>query len=514
MSLPNSKRQKLESWVVEDGALFWPCGSASDKFAVFDLDSTLVQPISGSKYATNAKDWTWLELKDNPFSRSLSSASNQRSTVVPDRLKLLHNDGFRIVVVTNQAGVSSGNTSEDEVKQRCEDVAKQSGVPISFCVSTDKNRFRKPSPMLLSTFIERWNLTDRGTIAPINLEQSFYVGDAAGRAATKDHSDCDLHFALSCAMWLTHPVPAGSLVSSASVLSSSSSSAAHVILAKPQLPLDACISSLFELPSTATPVLHSILQRMCPSWQSASVSASTSAPAHLFRFFTPEVFFGSKSTVPQQAPSIFTQLKSREGKRASVLHAIHGVLESMLSPSSSSAFKAPKAKKPTGAPVQPKLFDESMLRSLHQYMLKLEGSNAPALPVDAQRVVDWIRAQLKLERGASLPPVCLILSGCPGTGKSTLARALEQHHGFVRVCQDLLKTRPKCEAAVQDALKSNKSVVIDRTHPKTTDRDSFIDIARRHSWSSITPHCSQFVFGRGKSVWCIAANFSGHRTAS
>ena len=80
---------------------------------------------------------------------------------------------------------------------------------------------------------------------------------------------------------------------------------------------------------------------------------------------------------------------------------------------------------------------------------------------------------------AQQPQVVLVLVGLPGAGKSTLCAALERRcpGRFVRVCQDLLKSRPKCEKATREALAAGRSAVIDRTNLDAKQRESWVAIA-------------------------------------
>ena len=81
----------------------------------------------------------------------------------------------------------------------------------------------------------------------------------------------------------------------------------------------------------------------------------------------------------------------------------------------------------------------------------------------------------------------ILLIGLPGSGKSTFSRALEEGmpYKFVRINQDELKTRKRCQAKVQAILdnKSNKTnhpcIVIDRCNFDAQQRLTWLDIARR-----------------------------------
>lgn len=102
-------------------------------------------------------------------------------------LRWLHNAGFRVFVVTNQAAISRGLMSaaiiEDIHSRMITSITSQGGRidEIRYCPhdSHDNCQCRKPKPGMLLDLAEKWQ---------IDLSTSYMVGDAwtdiaAGRAA-------------------------------------------------------------------------------------------------------------------------------------------------------------------------------------------------------------------------------------------------------------------------------------------------------------------------------------------
>jgi predicted kinase len=78
-------------------------------------------------------------------------------------------------------------------------------------------------------------------------------------------------------------------------------------------------------------------------------------------------------------------------------------------------------------------------------------------------------------------PRMILLVGIPGSGKSTFADNLVSKSTnpdkFVRISQDQLKTRKKCEKKCREALTDGKIPIIDRCNFNKDQRKHFIDIA-------------------------------------
>ena len=149
------------------------------KIAAFDIDNTVIVTKSGKKFATNAQDWKWFD-----------------ASRVPDKLKQLDKDNYRIVFITNQAGVEKGHTKVGDLKHKFEAMIKELDIPVFVFISTGETHFRKPSTQMWDYFVKNCN---QGV--SIDMQESFYVGDAAGRPKNwavgkpKDFSCADRMFA-------------------------------------------------------------------------------------------------------------------------------------------------------------------------------------------------------------------------------------------------------------------------------------------------------------------------------
>lgn len=74
----------------------------------------------------------------------------------------------------------------------------QLNLPISIYAATSRDKYRKPRNGMWEEMLEDYDLSN----ASLDLEGSFFVGDAAGRLATdggrRDFSCCDRSLPVSC----------------------------------------------------------------------------------------------------------------------------------------------------------------------------------------------------------------------------------------------------------------------------------------------------------------------------
>ncbi|KAK5662120.1 hypothetical protein OQA88_8025 [Cercophora sp. LCS_1] len=154
-----------------NGARDQPAGTKR-KIAAFDLDSTLITPASGKRHSDDAADWKWWHHS------------------VPTRLRELHDEGYQVIILTNQGGLTlhpdpkskapkSQKNRVPAFKQKCSGVLSQLDLPITLYAATAKDIYRKPRTGMWKEMKDDYDLTE----ADIDHENSIFVGDAGGRTA-------------------------------------------------------------------------------------------------------------------------------------------------------------------------------------------------------------------------------------------------------------------------------------------------------------------------------------------
>ncbi|EPB85745.1 hypothetical protein HMPREF1544_07496 [Mucor circinelloides 1006PhL] len=175
-----SPKKSLFKWInaVESVLIAKPSvkETARSKIAAFDLDGTLIATKSGRVFAKDEHDWRWWD------------------PVVPKRIEALHDEGFKIVIFSNQNGLNSDKKVKG-FQYKIESILRQVNSPILVMAAMKKDKYRKPM-----TGMWEW-LEQNNDGVSIDKSQSFYVGDAAGRddgwkpKYKKDHSCGDRKFA-------------------------------------------------------------------------------------------------------------------------------------------------------------------------------------------------------------------------------------------------------------------------------------------------------------------------------
>ncbi|KFY93102.1 hypothetical protein V498_04546 [Pseudogymnoascus sp. VKM F-4517 (FW-2822)] len=175
------------SWEVVEGTLlvarYTPEGSHDEiqksspnetRVAAFDLDSTIIDTKSGIIPNSDPEDWKWWH--DN----------------VVRKIRDVYLDGHQLIIFTNQGNLTTP-TGElgpglESFKRKIEDITQALSVPLIVYTACANDIYRKPRPGM-------WEEMQKALGGAVDLENSYFVGDAAGRE--KDYSDCDRHFSMN-----------------------------------------------------------------------------------------------------------------------------------------------------------------------------------------------------------------------------------------------------------------------------------------------------------------------------
>ena len=96
---------------------------------------------------------------------------------VPGKLKKLVEEGYTLVLVTNQAGIAKGKLTIEQFSGKVVSILTRLGVTATVFVSTaETGYYRKPRPG-----IWEWLEASGNSVVRVHREESFYCGDAAGR---------------------------------------------------------------------------------------------------------------------------------------------------------------------------------------------------------------------------------------------------------------------------------------------------------------------------------------------
>ena len=117
------------------------------------MDGTIITTKSGKVFPKDNSDWQFLYPE------------------VAKKLQDLHKDGFKIVIITNQAGMSKGHTDVKGWRGKVADITKKIGIPIQVFVSLGTGIYRKPAPGMWDALTKDFN-----DGVSVDLSTSVYVG--------------------------------------------------------------------------------------------------------------------------------------------------------------------------------------------------------------------------------------------------------------------------------------------------------------------------------------------------
>eukprot|EP00742_Colponemidia_sp_Colp-10_P009378 GILJ01010221.1.p1 GENE.GILJ01010221.1~~GILJ01010221.1.p1 ORF type:complete len:814 (+),score=82.71 GILJ01010221.1:65-2443(+) len=186
------------------------------RVAAFDFDSTLVRTKLDRlrPFPVDANDWQYVFSED----------------VVKHKLRKLYEDQYLLVIFSNQGGIAYRRAKSDMICPRIVNVIRDLDLPIQVFIATAYDKYRKPRTGMFELLVaiiqsvDPVELLSRGsseTYAPlhiqlnvsktIDLQHSFFVGDAAGRiediksTTTADYSCSDRIFARDCGIQFHTP---------------------------------------------------------------------------------------------------------------------------------------------------------------------------------------------------------------------------------------------------------------------------------------------------------------------
>ncbi|KAF9763281.1 hypothetical protein NGRA_1380 [Nosema granulosis] len=142
-------------------------GENFKKLAMFDFDNTLATFNGTDRMAV------WRILFDN----------------VKETLQNLYEKGYKIVILSNQSQILLNQMVHKDFVNKIKEFHKSVGLPMLVLVPQKKNKYRKPSIWAYKYLKDKY-------FSDSNLEDSFYVGDAAGHRENAPYPiNCDLYFA-------------------------------------------------------------------------------------------------------------------------------------------------------------------------------------------------------------------------------------------------------------------------------------------------------------------------------
>ena len=122
------------------------------------------------------------------------------------KLRKYHEEGYKIVIFTNQAGVEKKRVNLKEIQSKIVSLVASANIPIQAFIACATNHYRKPHSTMFDYFLASCN----SSVKPA-LEECFYVGDAAGRTkgwkkdAKRDFGCSDRKFARNVGMRFMTP---------------------------------------------------------------------------------------------------------------------------------------------------------------------------------------------------------------------------------------------------------------------------------------------------------------------
>lgn len=161
-----------------------PCGKGNlgGRLAIFDMDDTIIRTKSSKKFPLDKDDWQFWHKE------------------VPKKLQKLYMDNYKIIIVTNQAGITKGKTNLNDIIEKFKNIKNKVNIPMDIYICSDNDNYRKPMTdvwdfILKNNNLKNYDIIDNADITTIKTvsKKTFYCGDAVGRKG--DFSATDRLFA-------------------------------------------------------------------------------------------------------------------------------------------------------------------------------------------------------------------------------------------------------------------------------------------------------------------------------
>lgn len=179
----NLKSNKDESWITEGSVLvkLYNSFKGGKKMISFDMDDTLITPLSKKNFGKNEKDWKLFAEKK----------------IMEDKFNEYKDKDYIFVVFSNQNGIEAGHTTEEIFWKKMDLVFAELKFPFIVFAAVKKDFYRKPCIGMFELFESKYN--DNNII---DKSSSYFIGDAAGRKKDQsypknDFSNSDYKFALN-----------------------------------------------------------------------------------------------------------------------------------------------------------------------------------------------------------------------------------------------------------------------------------------------------------------------------
>lgn len=110
---------------------------ASKKIAAFDMDGTLIKTKSGKVHPVDCNDW------------------QIAFPTVQKKLKEHADQGYKLVILSNQAPIGNGRVKIEDFKKKIENIVIKLDLPFQVYIATGKGFYRKPTPGMWKVLSEQ-----------------------------------------------------------------------------------------------------------------------------------------------------------------------------------------------------------------------------------------------------------------------------------------------------------------------------------------------------------------------